>query len=189
MMRTDTDEETPPEEEGFGSRWSRRKLDAQKQQQNLLVQSETEASVDQPVLTDADMPAIESLTEDSDYSGFLSPEVSEELRKQALRKLFLGSGFNVCDGLDDYDEDFTSFAKLGDIVTADMRHQMEVEARKKLALDDNVASRKQETVNNQIPTHEQDVYTTAAEENQLEPQLIANRSPEESEDDLEEDEL
>lgn len=189
MMRTDTDEETPPVDEGFGSRWSRRKLDAQKPQQDLSVQTQTETTGDQPVLTDADMPPIESLTEDSDYSGFLSPEVSDELRKQALRKLFLGSGFNICDGLDDYDEDFTSFAKLGDIVTADMRHQMEVEARKKLALDDNEASRDQEPVDNQSLKHEQDVYTTATEENQHEQQVIADRSSEEIEDDPEEDEL
>ena len=35
-------------------------------------------------LTDADMPPLESLTEDSDYSGFLSPKVSEDLRRSAL---------------------------------------------------------------------------------------------------------
>ena len=67
-------------------------------------------------------------------SGFLSPKVSEELRQIALRKLFSLPQFNVSDGLDDYNEDFTSFAKLGDILTADMKHQMEVEARKKLEL-------------------------------------------------------
>ena len=60
----------------------------------------------------------------------MSSGVSDELRKLALRKLFHGVGFNIRDGLDDYDEDFTSFAKLGDIVTSDMRHQAEVKARK-----------------------------------------------------------
>ncbi|NIQ95758.1 MAG: hypothetical protein GWN87_17280, partial [Desulfuromonadales bacterium] len=38
--------------------------------------------------------------------------------------------FNIRDGLDDYDEDFRTFASLGDIVTADMKHQQELaEAR------------------------------------------------------------
>ena len=83
-------------------------------------------------LTDEDMPPLKTLTEESDYTGFLSPKVSDELRKLALRKLFHGSKFNICDGLDDYDEDFTKFAKLGDVITAEMRHRAELEALKKL---------------------------------------------------------
>jgi hypothetical protein len=87
------------------------------------------AAIDQR--TDADMPAIESLSADSDFTGFLSPKVSETLRRAALRKLFHGSTFNVIDELDDYAEDFTTFEALGDIVTADMRHQLELQAKKK----------------------------------------------------------
>jgi len=86
-----------------------------------------------PDPTDADMPPLETLTADSDYRGFLSPKVSESLRRAALRRLFHGSAFNVIDELDDYAEDFTTFEALGDIVTADMRHQIEVEARKQAA--------------------------------------------------------
>ena len=67
---------------------------------------------------------------DSDYSGFLSQGVSEELRNKALRKLFLSPQFNVVDGLDDYCEDFTSFELLGDVITADMRHELEMEAER-----------------------------------------------------------
>jgi len=66
----------------------------------------------------------------SGYSGFLSPGVSEGLRRRALRKLFMSAVFNVRDGLDDYDEDFTNFEALGDIVTSDMRHQAEAEAER-----------------------------------------------------------
>ena len=61
---------------------------------------------------DADMPPLESLGPESDYSGFMSPGVSEELRRVALRKLFHGPLYNITDGLDDYDDDFTSFAVL-----------------------------------------------------------------------------
>ena len=85
------------------------------------------AGVEDTVLTDEDMPSLESLDDNSDYSGFLSPGVSERLRRRALRKLFTSAVFNVPDGLDDYDDDFTSFEALGDIVTSDMRHQAEVE--------------------------------------------------------------
>ena len=88
------------------------------------------AVVEEKVLTDEDMPSLDSLHEGSDYSGFLSPGVSEGLRRRALRKLFMSAVFNVPDGLDDYDDDFTSFQALGDIVTSDMKHQAEMEAER-----------------------------------------------------------
>lgn len=137
------------ESEGFYSRWSKRKiLDSSGQ----LTENQSELptdlnssyadAADKPdshesnqetvLLYDKDMPDLDTLDEDSDYSGFLSPGVSEKLRKLALRKLFQGQSFNLCDGLDDYDEEFTSFEKLGDIITADMRFQIEEEARRKL---------------------------------------------------------
>ena len=80
--------------------------------------------------TDQDMPPLASLTADSDYSGFLSSKVSEALRRAALRKLFHGAQFNVIDEMDDYAEDFSTFTALGDFITSDMRHMLEVEARK-----------------------------------------------------------
>jgi len=96
------------------------------------LKAEQEAS-DAPhvVLTDEDMPDVETLGEGSDYKGFMSPGVSDKLRKLALRKLFAGAGFNIRDGLDDYDEDFTNFEPLGDIVTCDMKHRAEVEEEKR----------------------------------------------------------
>ncbi len=60
----------------------------------------------------------------------MSPGVSDELRNLALRKLFRASVFNVRDGLDEYDDDFTTFEKLGDIVTSDMKHRVEMEEQK-----------------------------------------------------------
>jgi hypothetical protein len=77
------------------------------------------------------MPDIGTLGEDSDFTGFMSPGVSDELRNLALRKLFHAPVFNIRDGLDEYDEDYTSFEKLGDIVTCDMKHQIEVQERKR----------------------------------------------------------
>ncbi len=71
---------------------------------------------------DEDMPPIESLDADSDFSGFMSPRVSAVLRKQALRKLFRSAKFNVISDLDDYIDDYRNFPALGDIVTADMKH-------------------------------------------------------------------
>ena len=71
-------------------------------------------------LTDADMPPVESLDAGADVGAFLSPKVSEALRKRALRAVFRQARFNVRDGLDDYDEDFTAFPPLAKM-TAEMR--------------------------------------------------------------------
>jgi len=100
--------------------------------QEALNEDQSEIASQEPVLSDADMEPVETLTENSDFSKFMSPGVSDELRNLALRKMFQAPFFNIRDGLDEYDEDYTTFEKLGDIVTADMRHQMEMEANRKL---------------------------------------------------------
>ena len=71
------------------------------------------------------LPPLDSLDEESDFSVFLSPGVSEEQCKSALRKLFHSQILAHRDGLDDYDDDYRSFKPLGDMVTAHARHQME----------------------------------------------------------------
>ncbi len=128
-------------------RWSRRKLEAREALEDGAPKPVAEDSggsavpvevEDKPVLTDADMPPLDSLTEESDFSPFMSKGVSDELRNLALRKLFRSSVFNIRDGLDEYDDDFTTFEKLGDIVTADMKHQIEMQQlklREKLAAE------------------------------------------------------
>ena len=134
---------TRESKESVLSRWSRRKLEADQlaPAAGESVSPDAEASlampameevdaVEIPALTDADMPDIESLNEDSDFSGFMSSGVSDELRNLALRKLFKAPVFNIRDGLDEYDEDYTYFEKLGDIVTCDMKHQIEMQAQK-----------------------------------------------------------
>ncbi len=119
-------------QEGPLSRWSRLKGQARHTEQGSIDRNTPDHAHARPVdppaerhPTDADMPPIESLNEHSDYSGFLSPEVSDELRRLALRKLFHLPEFNIKDGLDDYDEDFRTFEVLKDVITADMRFEME----------------------------------------------------------------
>ena len=141
------------------ARWSRRKAQQQSQapvapQDTLsdegLVSDSTEVAAvevieveaELPVLTDADMPPVESLHADSDFSGFLSPGVSEELRKLALRKMFALPSFQIRDGLDDYDDDFTVFEPLGDTVTNDpWTHRQKRLAEEKAAAEKAEAER------------------------------------------------
>jgi len=135
--KSDTDKRIG-NEDSFVSRWSRRKHESRYGSERTAA-DESAAETREPsdrqqppakMLSDADMPDIESLTPDSDYTGFLSPGVSETLRKLALRKLFRSEVFNVCDGLDDYDDDYTQFKILGNTLTADMRHQAELKAQR-----------------------------------------------------------
>ncbi len=137
---------TDDSRESVFSRWSRRKLEVKEAEESSsesielakleagaegpLAEAPVEVEPEAPPLTDADMPDIETLTEESDFSPFMSPGVSDELRNLALRKLFRASVFNVRDGLDEYDDDFTTFEKLGDIVTSDMKHRVEMEEQK-----------------------------------------------------------
>lgn len=118
------------ETEDFVARWSRRKHQCAE-----TVEAAPEPAPVQdeaPVLEDADMPPLESLDQDADYSGFLSPGVSENLRRQALRQLFRSPKFNITDGMDDYAGDYSKWEPLGDVITADMRHALERAAKRLL---------------------------------------------------------
>lgn len=129
-------------EAGFIQRWSRRKVDARSEEGKGVVKEvgckeltssepTTELTSSEPTVeiskTDADMLPIEELTEESDYSDFLSPGVSKALRKQALRKLFHLPFMNIVDGLDDYAEDYSSFVPLGDVVPWEMKRMLDRE--------------------------------------------------------------
>ena len=180
-------------DEPFLSRWSRRKQEKDKETevQNEQVEGSEESPAsgsdapaelietvsdtvevagiegDIPVLTDADMPPIESLDANSDYSGFMSPGVSGQLRKLALRKLFAGAVFNIRDGLDDYDEDFTSFEPLGDLVTSDMKHQAEMAEKRKREAEEKETAEQLTTDSESEETAE---ALTELEEDRIEPE-------------------
>jgi uncharacterized protein DUF3306 len=55
----------------------------------------------------AELPAIESLTIDSDFAPFFKPEVDESIKRAALKQLFQDPRFNIMDGLDTYIDDYT----------------------------------------------------------------------------------
>ena len=94
-------------QEPFLRRWSKRKLDSAQVPEDDThnadnvspgADAQSAQAVDaelvekpqqtQPELTDEDMPPLETLDEHSDFSMFLSPKVSETLRRRALQKLF-----------------------------------------------------------------------------------------------------
>ena len=129
----------------FLERWSRRKVAARKDETDVEAAPAAVAAVlpveteQQPQLTDADMPPLESLDKDSDYSMFMSPGVSEQLRTLALRKLFHLPAFNITDGLNDYDEDYTQFASLGGVVTHEMKRLLKCELQAQAAPEEQLS--------------------------------------------------
>jgi len=137
------------DDNGFLGRWSRRKHEVEVVEPGItddLLADQSDANI-QPLesgqlptqveetvaLTDADMPDIETLNADSDYSPFFSDGVSKELRNLALKKLFFSGKFAARDGLDDYDDDFTKFEPLGDTVTSDMKYHARRKEKARLA--------------------------------------------------------
>ncbi|MFW2374356.1 MAG: DUF3306 domain-containing protein [Gammaproteobacteria bacterium] len=140
-------------------RWSRRKIMTQSAE---AVDVAADLALVQPMTaqhqankTDADMLPLEQLTEDSDYSDFLCSGVSDALRKLALRKLFHMPVMNVVDGLDDYAEDYTNFAPLGDIVPHEMKRMLEREKAKQLAEAEQLAQATDDDVVEPPPVDEQ----------------------------------
>jgi hypothetical protein len=106
---------------GFLARWSRLKqAERDKALRRDPAQPVPAASADSPEsLADPleDLPALESLTKDSDFRAFMRPGVSEELRNQALRKLW-GSDpvYANLDGLLEYGEDFAAPFRMAGVV-------------------------------------------------------------------------
>ena len=109
-------EEVPLESIDSASIPSDANLDPNVDNSSLAVQEDAA-----PALTDEDMPDVETLTKDSDFNQFFSPGVSEELRKLALRKLFFLPEFNIRDGLNDYDDDFSKMPELTKAVVDKLR--------------------------------------------------------------------
>ncbi len=130
--------ERDDKEEAFLQRWSRRKHEMRVQQtdaKQVATDRTEEKAIEPPkvpekILTDADMPPLESLNEASDYSMFMSSGVSDALRSKALRKLFLSPDINQRFLLESEYYDCHGFTPLGNIVTHDMREEMAREAQK-----------------------------------------------------------
>ena len=127
--------DSPESESGF-RRWSRRKHEARvaiQREKNppdpLPATTPTEPQPER-VLTDADMPPLDSLNEDSDFSPFMSPGVSDALRQAALRRLFRSPQMNVLCELEGEFFDAHGYVPLGNIVTHDMRAAIEREMEK-----------------------------------------------------------
>jgi Protein of unknown function (DUF3306) len=107
-------------DEAFLSRWSRRKVEARTEvspgtaEENPSTgaasgQKMPETPRQSTSLPEAplELPPVESLTKDSDFTPFMQRAVPPETRNAAMKKLFSDPHFNIMDGLDTYIDDYT----------------------------------------------------------------------------------
>ena len=120
------------DDKSFLQRWSARKteardgedVDTMETQDGLVVEqsavADTDPDTEVPDISDQpppDLPDVETLNADSDYTGFLGENVPADVAKMALRKLWRSDPVlaNV-DGLNDYDEDFSKVGMVSEVV-------------------------------------------------------------------------
>ncbi len=125
-------DDTGSTETSFLRRWSQRKLAAAREElptapnavppatpnvstlspgAGVRPAASTDSSVSSPAPA-PELPAVDSLTFDSDFTAFLKPDVDPVIKRRALKKLFADPRFNVMDGLDVYIDDYGKFEPM-----------------------------------------------------------------------------
>jgi hypothetical protein len=111
-----------PEDGGFLSRWSQRKVQVRQGQPVAAAPPPEEAVQPVPAPQALPQPAqaappppvpptledVALLSRDSDFSRFVAHDVDAGVRNAALQKLFSDPRFNVMDGLDTYIDDYNA---------------------------------------------------------------------------------
>jgi hypothetical protein len=88
------------DKENFLGRWSRLKRE---QEEEKSLPQKTESQEDQA----PDLPPLDKLTPQSEFSGFMHPKVGDALRRAALKKLFADPHYNIPDPYEAYSGDWT----------------------------------------------------------------------------------
>jgi hypothetical protein len=112
--------------EGFLKRWSRVKTESREAASApppVAAPSAAPTGEEAPI---PELPPLEKLTLDSDFSGFFHPKVDEDLRRRALRKLFSDPHFNVMDGLDVYIDDYSKTEPIPPAMLAGLRQAQRI---------------------------------------------------------------
>ena len=107
------------DEEPFLARWSRLKQEQGADEPPArLVPAPTEQGTHGAA--PAQLPALETLTPQSDFSAFMGPQVADALRRAALKKLFAHPQINVADPFEPYSGDWT----VGEAIPKEMLARM-----------------------------------------------------------------
>ena len=112
------------EDEGFLSRWSRRKANESVEESESQAQHKT------------DEGKIESESDEAILPLWQQKGIDPKHKQKALAALFKQAEFNDVDQMNEYDEDFTNFSRLGDVVTHEMKRMLRLaEEKTQLKLD------------------------------------------------------
>lgn len=122
-------------ETSFISRWSKRKLDGEIED-NVETEvpsqsshaSEADANTDESrnvtLDNDGEEDSEQKTGEETSVAALLASEAESAIKKAALRKLFLSGEFSEVDRLNDYDHDYKSVKSLSSEVAAKLRDWM-----------------------------------------------------------------
>lgn len=126
-------------DDNFLSRWSRRKTAARSRTPAAEggAAGATPAAVPAEAGThattspnqqpeNAPLPPVDSLTFDSDFTGFMREGVDPELRRAAIRTLVRDPRFNVMDGLDVYIDDYSKTEPIPPEMLAGLRQAQNI---------------------------------------------------------------
>lgn len=125
-----TEEKSKP----FLSRWSRRKLAAEETAaaaDNPTYAATTQVTNDLSASAATEPPSIsDPLQADEKKPLWQRDDINPQEKQQAMRDLFRKPKFNRVDGLDEYENDYNyhNFAKLGDVITHEMRSRLAAQA-------------------------------------------------------------
>jgi hypothetical protein len=100
--------------EDFLRRWSRVKREASAGAARPLAPAEETVA--------PQLPAIDSLTFESDFKDFMHSKVEQSVKRAALKKLFSDPRFNVMDGLDTYIDDYTKADPISEELLQTLEH-------------------------------------------------------------------
>jgi len=139
------------EKENFLGRWSRLKRD---QAEKPSVPEKKEAREKPP-----ELPPLDKLTPESDFSGFMHPKVEDALRRAALKKMFADPHFNIPDPFEPYSRDWTVGEPIPDEMMATLN-----QARTLLFSD----KEKEQALAADLARAEEDAYAEQEKRDQLE---------------------
>ncbi len=137
------DDEKKSAEPQFLSRWSRLKQEAR--EQPPVTPPAVDATAPVP-----ELPPVDTLTMESDFSGFFHPKVDENLRRAALKKLFSDPHFNIMDGLDTYIDDYSQPNPLPAAMLAGLRQAQNILAWAKETKEETAARFAEPAVENSV---------------------------------------
>lgn len=117
------------EDRNFLARWSRLKQQSRAPAELPIDADNTSAALAPGAAVPApepaqvsELPPVDSLDFESDFSGFMQREVEVSVKRAALKKLFHTPHFNQMDGLDVYIDDYNSFEPIPESMLRELHH-------------------------------------------------------------------